>query len=145
MPSMPNMVIADTGFWLALANRNDRYHDTAVASLKTLDQRLVTTWPVLTETCHLLLTRLGPDSQNRFMQSFAAGAFEVFSLEAADASPLGELMQKYADLPMDLADASLVLLAERLGHGRILSTDRRDFQSYRWKQRKPFENLLLVG
>jgi hypothetical protein len=52
-------------------------------------------------------------------------------------------MKTYANLPMDLADASLVLLAEELGHGRILSTDRRDFTAYRWKSRKPFENMLL--
>jgi len=52
-------------------------------------------------------------------------------------------MEKYADLPMDLADASLVILAGHLGHGRILSTDQRDFQAYRWKQREPFRNLLL--
>ena len=52
-------------------------------------------------------------------------------------------MRRYAALPMDLADASLVLLAERLGHGRILSTDQRDFETYRWKQHQPFENLLL--
>ena len=51
-------------------------------------------------------------------------------------------MRKYAKLPMDLADASLVLLAEHLGHGRILSTDQRDFGVYRWKNRKPFHNLL---
>jgi hypothetical protein len=44
---------------------------------------------------------------------------------------------------MDLADASLVVLAEELGHGRILSTDQRDFGTYRWKEREPFENLLL--
>ena len=43
---------------------------------------------------------------------------------------------------MDLADASLVLLAEHLGHGRILSTDMRDFGAYRWKSRKPFKNIL---
>lgn len=52
-------------------------------------------------------------------------------------------MESYADLPMDLADASLVLLAEELGHGRILSTNNRDFNAYRWKRHKPFENLLL--
>jgi hypothetical protein len=54
------------------------------------------------------------------------------------------LMQQYADLPMDFADASLVLLAEHLGHGKILSTDKRDFHTYRWKQNKPFENLLFL-
>jgi predicted nucleic acid-binding protein len=54
-----------------------------------------------------------------------------------------ELMQKYVNLPMDLADASLVVLAEALGHGRILSTDTRDFETYRWKNHHPFQNLLL--
>jgi predicted nucleic acid-binding protein len=44
---------------------------------------------------------------------------------------------------MDLADASLVILAEELGTGDILSTDQRDFGAYRWKSRKPFRNLLL--
>ncbi|MGC4028861.1 MAG: hypothetical protein QM696_08320 [Steroidobacteraceae bacterium] len=52
-------------------------------------------------------------------------------------------MKKYADLPMDLADASLMLLAEQRGDGRILSTDQRDYRAYRFKQRKPFRNLLL--
>jgi hypothetical protein len=52
------------------------------------------------------------------------------------------IMEKYADLPMDLADASLVVLAEHLGHGRILSTDKRDFHTYRWKDTYPFQNLL---
>jgi predicted nucleic acid-binding protein len=44
---------------------------------------------------------------------------------------------------MDLADASLVILAEHLGHGRILSTDQRDFGIYRWKNTHPFQNLLV--
>ncbi|MEE9355454.1 MAG: hypothetical protein V3U75_07670 [Methylococcaceae bacterium] len=52
-------------------------------------------------------------------------------------------MNKYTNLPMDLADASLVILAEELGHGRILSTDLRDFRTYRWKNHNPFQNLLL--
>ena len=55
---------------------------------------------------------------------------------------MSQLMIEYADLPMDLADASLVLLAEELGHGRIVSTDRRDFHTYRWKNSEPFTNLL---
>ncbi len=52
-------------------------------------------------------------------------------------------MVRYRELPMDLADASLVVVAEDLGTGRILSTDQRDFRAYRWKNRKPFKNLLL--
>ena len=46
-------------------------------------------------------------------------------------------------LPMDLADASLVALAEHLGHGRILTCDRRDFSIYRWNNNNLFENLLV--
>ena len=51
---------------------------------------------------------------------------------------------EYRDLPMDLADASLVILAEEVGSKRILSTDERDFRTYRWKNRRPFKNLLAV-
>ena len=52
-------------------------------------------------------------------------------------------MQKYRTLPMDLADASLVIAAETLESGAILSTDARNFGAYRWKHRKPFRNLLF--
>lgn len=137
------MIIADTGFWLALANRKDHHHDRARKVLASLDEALVTTWPVVTETCYLLLERLGPLSEQRFLRSFASSAFDVFDLRREDAPRIADLMAVYADLPMDLADASLVVLAEHLGHGRILSTDQRDFHAYRWKQRRPFENLLL--
>lgn len=137
------MLIADTGFWLALANRKDRDHDLARERLGDLGEPLITTWPVMTETCYLLQERVGGRSQRAFVESFAAGAFEAFQLEREHAPRIVALMESYADLPMDLADASLVLLAEELGHGRILSTDRRDFGAYRWKQTKPFENLLF--
>ena len=57
---------------------------------------------------------------------------------------LSALMRQYQDLPMDLADASLVLVAEELGEGRIVSSDERDFHAYRWKNQHPFTNLLLA-
>jgi hypothetical protein len=53
------MIIADTGFWLALANRSDQHHAAALRALEGLHEKLITTWPVMTETCHLLLARLG--------------------------------------------------------------------------------------
>jgi hypothetical protein len=137
------MVIADSGFWVALANRKDKHHDAAKERIRSLGEPLITTWPVVTETCHLLLARFGTRSQRTFVESFSSGAFDVFELERRHAPRISELMNKYADLPMDLADASLVVLAEDLGHGRILSTDTRDFHAYRWKQHEPFENLLL--
>jgi uncharacterized protein len=137
------VILADTGFWLALANRRDRYHEAAKGALASLDDRLISTWPVLTETCHLLATHLGPDAAIRFVCSAREGAFDIFALEPSHLPRIEALMVKYRDLPMDLADASLVVLAEHLGSGRILSTDQRDFRTYRWKNRKPFRNLLI--
>jgi uncharacterized protein len=142
MTSTP--VIADTGFWVALTNRSDRHHPRALEVLGSLERRLVSTWPVLTETCHLLMRYGGPGVQARFVEQWAQGHFDVFDLPGSKVARIETLMRKYADLPMDLADASLVVLAEELGSGDILSTDRRDFGSYRWKNREPFRNLLLA-
>jgi uncharacterized protein len=138
------MIIADTGFWLALANQKDKHHITAVSCVEALTERLITTWPVMSETCHLLLQRVGVTAQLSFMQNYTEGAFDAFELTHNHSHRLTALMVQYADLPMDLADASLVVLAEYLGHGRIFSTDRRDFSTYRWKQHQPFENLMFT-
>jgi predicted nucleic acid-binding protein len=137
------MIIADTGFWLALANRSDQHHAAALRALEGLHEKLITTWPVMTETCHLLLARLGVRAELTFLRGIRDGSCTVFPIADALISRIEELMDQYADLPMDLADASLVVLAEELGDGRILSTDKRDFRAYRWKSRKPFRNLLL--
>lgn len=136
------MILVDTGFWLALANRRDHFHQRAAAALAELSEPLVTTRPVLTETCHLLLHGLGSQAQQQFLEGADAGAFQLHTNSPQELRRMRQLMQKYQDLPMDLADASLVLLAEHLGHGRILSTDQRDSETYRWKQHHPFENLL---
>jgi len=136
------LIIADTGFWLALANRRDRHHNAAIQTLETIDEPLVTTWPVMTETCHLLTARLSVDAELAFMENAAAGAFEIFALEPRHLVRIRELMTEYRTLPMDLADASLVVLAEERNSGRILSTDVRDFKAYRWKNHKPFRNLM---
>jgi len=137
------MIIADTGYWVALFNRNDAHHARAVSVSTTIRERLATTWPVLTETCHLLASRGHGDIATRFLERCFSGAVEVYELELQTRPRMLELMRRYTLLPMDLADASLVILAEKLGHGRILSTDRRDFESCRWKNHHPFQNLLL--
>lgn len=138
------MILADTGFWIALINARDRYHTHAVEVMESLDEGLITTWPVVTETCHLLGRHLSTEAQIAFMTVMDSGDVELAVIAQKHIRRLSQLMQKYRDLPMDLADASLVLLAEELGHGRILSTDRRDFRTYRWKNHHPFQNLLLA-
>ena len=138
------MIIADTGFWLALFDGKDQFHDAARQALLSVREGLVTTWPVLTETCYLLQRQVGQAQAATFIERQTLGTFSLFALETHHLPRLTALMRQYANLPMDLADASLVVLAEHLGHGRILSTDQRDFDIYRWKNHHPFTNLLLM-
>lgn len=142
---MKNAIIADTGFWYALINEADTFHAQAIAALKEVDGELVSTWPVITETSYLLQSRLGLQQVCEFLASYHEGLFVIYEIRPEQVLRMIELMRKYADLPMDMADASLVVLAEELGHGRILSTDMRDFRTYRWKNYDPFHNLLLPG
>lgn len=138
------MIIADTGFWVALLDQRDAYHQNAHECLRVYNEPLITTWSVLTETCYLLLTRKNVQTQIKFIEQLNQGLFTVFNLAPSHGKRIAELMTKYADLPMDLADASLVVLAEHLGHGRIFSVDQRDFYTYRWKNTEPFQNLLAM-
>lgn len=137
------MVLTDTGFWVALINKRDKHHEKTECYMASCKEKLVTTWPVIAETSHLLGRDVGVESQITFLQMLKSGLIEIVDISIGQLDRLEILMKKYADLPMDLADASMVLLAEELGHGRILSTDQRDFNCYRWKNHQPFENLLL--
>jgi len=137
------MIITDTGFFIALFNAKDRHHQAAISVLYQLTEPLITTQSVIQETYYLLGARGGGLRQQiAFLTDIAESAFQVFNLELIHFPRMVALLQQYSDLPMDYADASLVVLAEQLGHGRILTVDRRDFSIYRWNNRNPFENLL---
>lgn len=138
------MILADSGFWIALASRRDRHHAAALSALQRYSgEGFVSTWPVLTEVSHILLARVGMAQALEFMDAIAQGACAILTPPDDALARASMLMRRYQNLPMDLADASLVILAEQLGEGRILSTDLRDFSGYRWKNTRPFTNLLL--
>lgn len=138
------MILADSGFWIALGSQRDRHHAAARDALSQFGgEGFVSTWPVLTEVIHLLSSRVNPASAIAFIDSVAQGACEIPDPPLDALLRAYALMSRYRDLPMDLADASLVILAEDREDGRILSTDLRDFQGYRWKNTRPFINLLL--
>ncbi len=140
------MIIVDTGFWLALANKQDESHQAAKILFQRLThEKFITTWCVVTETCYLLQRRVGINAPKSFIRKISTGKLTIFELKPSHCPRIEELMQKYRDLPMDLMDASLVILAEELGQGRILSVDYRDFNAYRWKNTKPFQNLLQIS
>ena len=109
---------------------------------KLINEQFITTWCVVTETCYLLQKRVGIDAPKIFIHKISTGKLQVFDLKIKHCQRIEELIQKYRDLPMDLADASLVILAEELGSGQILSVDYRDFNTYRWKNMEPFQNLF---
>jgi predicted nucleic acid-binding protein len=136
------MIIADTGFFYALLDRDDAWHGRCARAAASLREPLITTWPVLTEAVHLIERYLGTEPAAALLADVASGDIVAWDLGPAAVARLPALLRRYSDLPMDLADASLVCLAEELGHGRILTTDQRDFRTYRWKTRRPFESLL---
>ncbi len=136
------MISVDTGFLYALLDKGDAWHVRAVAAAPTVQEGWITTWPVLTEATHLMARRLGTRFAEALMDEVADGGLVVWDIPPDQVARVPAMVRRCASLPMDLADASLVLLAEHIGHGRILTTDERDFGSYRWKSRKPFHNLL---
>lgn len=137
------MILVDIGAWLALLDRGDLYHKACSEFFRTNREPLITTYPVLVECVHLMFRQVGVARTLVWVETLARAGVEVFVMRTDHLTRLSELMRQYADLPMDLADASLVLLAEENQEGRIVSTDQRDFHTYRWKSQYPFRNLLL--
>jgi predicted nucleic acid-binding protein len=137
------MIIADTGFFFALGNRQDKFHQKAKQCLQRLEEPIITTYPVIIETSYLLAERCNQSIQFKFLEQFIQGRVNIFSLEIHHLERCLGLMKQYADLPMDLADASLVVVAEELDETRILTTDQRDFSIYRFHTVKVFNNILL--
>jgi len=137
------VILADSGFWVALVSRDDKHHGQALRVVQAhAGETLITTWPVLAEASHLI-GRGSVDLQIKFVRDVRAGACVVHPLPSEALDRMAALMQKYRDQPMDFADASMVVLAEELGEGRVLSTDEDDFRTYCWRKNKPFENLML--
>ena len=136
------MILVDTGPLVALFDPKDDQHERCVAFLKDVEEPLETTVPVLTEAFHVL----GPASlgSDRLRDFIARGGVSLWYLDDASLTRAFELMEQYADLPMDLADASLVVAAESLHTQKVFSIDRRDFETYRVRRghrHYPFEVL----
>jgi len=123
------MILVDTGPLIALFDPKDGRHERCARTLQEVREPLQTTIPVLTEAFHML----GPESvgSDRLRDFIGRGGLSVWFFNEASLTRAFELMERYADHPMDLADASLVAAAELLGTRRIFTVDRNDFESYR--------------
>ena len=133
-----NAALVDTGPLVALFVRNDPDHARVTSWLRGFRGRLLTTWPVLTEVCHFLT----PEVVLRFLRWADAGGLTVIEFPPAELAQVIDVMEKYPDRPMDLADGSLVWLAGRSGVREILTVDKGDFAVFRTPQGKPFKDLL---
>jgi uncharacterized protein len=123
------MILVDTGPLVALIHEDDNEHRACKDAFASFNEPLGTVWPVLTEAIYLL--SFSWEAQTALMEMIETGAVEILPLGVADIPRIRELMRKYRDLPMDLADAALVRVAERERLRRVFTIDRRDFQIYR--------------
>lgn len=132
------MILVDAGPLVALIDAGEPDHDGCVAALEGLTAPMVTTWPAFTEAMYLLGSAGGWRAQKALWSLVERGDLQVVDLDESLRKRTWTLMEKYADTPMDLADASLVAVAEELGLKRVFTLDR-DFQVYRFKGRGKFE------
>ena len=138
---MTSRSLLDTGPLVALLNRRDRYHRWAVGQWADLRSPLVTCEPVLTEACFLLRHISG--ASRTVMQFIERGALNVAYQVEPDAVALGRLLDSYANVPMSLADACLVRMAEQLSGARVFTVDR-DFRIYRAHGRRVIPTIMPV-
>ena len=130
-----NLLLVDTGPLVALANKRDKYHKECSDFLASYRGRLLTTWSVLTEFSHLAHS---VNATLALYQWIERGGMEINPLGRDELVSTIDWITRYADRPMDLADASLVITAIKTGCVDIWTLDRADFQTYRLPGRKHF-------
>jgi hypothetical protein len=135
-------VLVDTGAIVALVNRADRYHSSAVEWFQRFRGQLLTTEAVVTETAYVLAA--SPAHQRAaLLWVERARRAELLQVEpVADYAALARIIAQYASPPCDYADASLIALAERTGVTTIATVDQRDYSVYRLRRRRRFRIVL---
>ena len=134
---MANELLLDTGAFVALVDRSEKRHAECVAALENWTGAIVTTEAVVTETLYLVGPRWS--AQKVCVEFLLRGAFLLAPLSLASLKRVFALMERYRDVPMDFADATLVALGEELETERVFTLDRRGFSTYRLNRRRAFQ------
>jgi predicted nucleic acid-binding protein len=135
------LCLIDTGPLVAYVDAGDQAHPEVVSHLDRYSGRLATTSAVITESMHLVSQV--PSGPRVLAELVGAAGLEIYDLcRAPELHEAVALMEKYADTPMDFADATLVLLAEGLDAHRIFTLDRRGFSTFRTRRGRPLERML---
>ena len=131
-------ILVDAGPLIALLNPVDKHHRAVKSYWRRFNGRLLSTWPVLAEVCHFLPEQM----QVAFLRWADGGGISVVEMHESALAMLADWKEKYSDLPMNLADASLIWVAQQTGVLDILTIDRKDFSVYRMAGGKSL-NLVL--
>jgi predicted nucleic acid-binding protein len=129
-------ILLDTGAFVALLDRSEKNHERCAEYFRTFRGGVYTTEPVVTETMYLL----GPSvkAQRACLDFILKGGAMLIPQSSSSLARAATLMEKYHDIPMDFADATLVALAEEIGIHEVFTLDIRGFQAYRVLGRKSF-------
>lgn len=132
-------VLIDTGPLVAILSPDERAHELCSSTLKNLPNPPITCWPVITEATWLL--RRFPQAIKRLLSSINVGIIEIPQVDRIEVDQIALIMDQFASLRPQFADAVLVYLAHRENIDTIFTLDRRDFSVYRTVRKKPFRLL----
>lgn len=138
------MTLTDAGPLVALIDADEADHALCRMALGQLELPLVTTWPPFTEAMYLLARAGGSPAREALWRLVLSDRLQLLDLSPSAVERSATLMAKYADLPMDLADATLVAIAEERGLRRVFTLEG-DFQVYRLHGRQRFELVPAQG
>ncbi len=136
------MILVDTGPLVALFDPKDEQHSRCRKTLSSIRESLSTTIPVLTEAFHILQPQSA--GSGRLRDFIARKGASIWNFDRAALLRAFELMETYADRPMDLADASIIVAAEQLKTLRVFTIDRNDFQTYRVRRGHRYHPLEVI-
>ena len=141
----PRRVVVDSGPLLALFNRSDAWHAKSVKWLRdNPGARLTTTWSVATEVCALLARRISNDAALDFLRWANRGGVDIDMPAPSSLAEIVSISERFADLPFDLADASVAEAAGRLQIKHVLTIDS-DFTVYRDQHGRALLNALAAS
>lgn len=129
--SVPSTLVCDTSVVYAALDRSEQDHAVCVALLRSTPAAVTLPAPVVVEACWLGLTRGRPDAVDSLLGSVEDGSVLVVDLDQEDYRRVRALVRRYADLPLDIVDASVVAIAERLEEITVATLDRRHFSVVR--------------
>jgi len=134
-----NTTLVDSGPLIALFDKGDKYHKNVLNFFKDYDGEFITTWAVVTEVTHMLDFNL--KAQLDFLKWLELGAVDIYEIKQNDLSEIIPMMTKYTNVPMDLADSTLMFVAQKENIKDIVSIDS-DFDIYRTLKQGFLNNLL---